>query len=787
MAREIFPASDVVMERFVLWHRILPPAFEEEETTAAAGQWARYVTNEVENTGGEMISSLAGTVVSSFAIHDLRTAINLALRLLAEAEGQPVPAGGLPIAFGIATGDVQVAQDHAGKRTNTGSAIDRAQLLANQARAGEVVLDIESREAASRTYLFGRSVSTTSFALRGEAIDRAKPFVEECRQAVSLLNPPPVPASIRHALEPLKKAAAESQTSALYLDGELGVGARAAIFALRDELKPPAFLEIGSVPGGLEPLGGLRLALLKSWRALEPTRRDLKETEAEVADALKAIACATPPPRDTAIHAMKVTLGALKTERGLPWIYIDRILATDPATLSVLGAALEDGMVAALLCVRTFESKIPAALKTVRPALQISLSSLDPNEALLVAQAMLGPETDTEIAKQAVVTGGTTVLGLTEAVRTMVATGDIVHDGAAFRWREDAQQQHQYLGPRALLEERFATLDTSSMRYLEIACAALPASTQQVIDAAVALDGVPNRTRSRALDALINDGLLNGRAKPDSELLRRAVVQRMPPARRTEVYRFVAQALHESEALVGPSMAATVGAYLCEGGDLQRGTHAILEAGALAAELGYTGAAVRLAAAAVQYQPDEETRSAASEISRSVRAPSRPPPKEEEDDERPTIPVPDAELENPAAEVIRALKKQDHDAFDTLVDAAIAAGADLLATHCLQVFSFVTRGDVSAARHSLELAKKSAQQDAGANIRIGIASACLRLAQGRARDAMLDALEALAAARAEEDGLGEVAALKMISTTCFAAGLESDAERLAHVAAAVAS
>ena len=68
------------MERFVLWHRVLPPAFEEEETTAAAGQWARYVTNEVQNAGGEMISSLAGTVVSSFALHELRTAINLALR-----------------------------------------------------------------------------------------------------------------------------------------------------------------------------------------------------------------------------------------------------------------------------------------------------------------------------------------------------------------------------------------------------------------------------------------------------------------------------------------------------------------------------------------------------------------------------------------------------------------------------------------------------------------------------------------------------------------------------------
>ncbi|MCZ6807631.1 MAG: hypothetical protein O7F08_11805 [Deltaproteobacteria bacterium] len=774
------------MERFVLWHRVLPPAFEEEETTAAAGQWARYVTNEVQNTGGEVISSLAGTVVSSFALQELRTAINLTLRLLAEAEGQPVPAGGLPIAFGIATGDVQRAQDDAGQLTNTGSAIDRAQLLANQARAGEVVLDIESREAASRTYLFGRSVSTTSFTLRGEAIDRARPLVEKCRQAVSLLNPAPVPASVRHAFEPLKKAAAGSRTCALYLDGALGVGARAAMFALRDELEPPAFLEIGSVPGGLEPLGGLRLALLKSWRALEPTRGRLKQTEPGVADALKAIACATPPTRDAAIHAMKVTLRALRTKRGLPWIYVDRVSAVDPATLSVLGAALEDDTVAALICVRTVESKIPVGLKMVRPALQISLSSLDPNEALLIAAAVLGPETDVEIAKQVVITGGTTVLGLTEAARTMVATGDLVHDGKSFTWREDAQEQRQYLGPRALLEERFATLDTSSMRYLEIACAALPASSPQVIDDAVALDGVPEQTRRHTLDALINDGLLTTRAKPDSELLRRAVVQRMPPVRQTEVYRLIAQALHESEPLVGPAMAATVGAYLCEGGDVDRGAHAILEAGSLAADKGYTAAAVRLAAAAVQYQPDKDTRSAASEISRAVRLPSGPP-HEEEDEERQTIPVPAAELKNPIEEVIRALKEQDHDTFDALVDAAIAAGAGLVGMHCLQVISFVARGDIPAARHALELARKSPNQSSSASIRIGIASACLHLAQSCARDAMLDALKALATARVQEDGLGEAAALKMISTSCLAAGLESDAERIAHVAEAVAS
>ena len=393
------------MERFVLWHRILPPAFEEEETTAAAGQWARYVTNEVQGGGGEVISSLAGTVVANFALHELKTAINLALRLLAEAESQPVPAGGLPIAFGLASGDIQRDKDDAGHLTNSGSAIDRAQLLANQARAGEVVLDVESREAASRTYLFGRSVSTSSFALHGEAIDRSRPLLEQCRQSVGLLHPAPVPASIRHALEPMKKAAAGSQTRVFYLKGELGIGARAGVFALRDELRPPTFLEIGAVPGGLEPLGGLRLALLKAWRTLEPTRQSLKKTEPGVADALKAVACATPPPREAAIHAFKATCRALQTEHGLPWIYVDRVGAVDPATLGVLGAALSDDTVAALLCIRTTESSVPAGLRGLKRAATIDLPALDPNEALLVAAGILGPDASTEIATQLVITG----------------------------------------------------------------------------------------------------------------------------------------------------------------------------------------------------------------------------------------------------------------------------------------------------------------------------------------------------------------------------------------------
>ena len=136
---------------------------------------------------------------------------------------------------------------------------------------------------------------------------------------------------------------------------------------------------------------------------------------------------------------------------------------------------------------------------------------------------------------------------------------------------------------------------------------------------------------------------------------------------------------------------------------------------------------------------------------------------------------------------MRALKEQDHTTFDDLIDESIAAGGDLTGAHCLRVLSYVVREDLDAAKAALIAAKRAPGQAPSAQIRLSIASACLHLAQGRGRDAMIDALEALSAARSEQDGGGEAAALKMVSATCLAAGLETDADRLAHVAEAVAS
>jgi hypothetical protein len=151
------------------------------------------------------------------------------------------------------------------------------------------------------------------------------------------------------------------------------------------------------------------------------------------------------------------------------------------------------------------------------------------------------------------------------------------------------------------------------------------------------------------------------------------------------------------------------------------------------------------------------------------------------------MPFSEEERDTPSDVVVRALVEGDHARFDDLIDASIAAGGDLTGAHCLRVVSYVAREDLSSARAALRAAKRSPNGSGSDTIRIALASACLHLADARPRDAMIDALEALHAARAQEDGPGEAAALKMVSATCLAAGLPSDADRLAQVAEAVAS
>ena len=240
--------------------------------------------------------------------------------LLAEAESQPVPAGGLPIAFGIASGDVQRTKDDTGHLTNSGSAIDRAQLLANQARAGEVVLDVESREAASRTYLV-RALGEHELVRLARRGDRPQPPASwrNAGRPSACSSPSPVPASIRHALEPLKKAAASSQNIRLsILMGPLGIGAASrGLSPSATSSVRPLSSKSAPCPGGLEPLG--RTAPRAAEVRGGPSNRHARlSSSPNPASRMRSRRSPAPHHRRVRrlIHALKATCRALQSRPG---------------------------------------------------------------------------------------------------------------------------------------------------------------------------------------------------------------------------------------------------------------------------------------------------------------------------------------------------------------------------------------------------------------------------------------------------------------------------------------
>ena len=66
-----------------------------------------------------------------------------------------------------------------------------------------LVVDAGTRELASTTYLFGRSVGTGAAALRGSTLDRQVPRRAACRLAIAYLEPASPPPALRDALAPL--------------------------------------------------------------------------------------------------------------------------------------------------------------------------------------------------------------------------------------------------------------------------------------------------------------------------------------------------------------------------------------------------------------------------------------------------------------------------------------------------------------------------------------------------------------------------------------------------------
>ncbi|MEZ4288164.1 MAG: hypothetical protein R3A47_08490 [Polyangiales bacterium] len=247
------------MPRLVLWHRALPPLLQSNEYNVRSALWTRHVKKSIESVGGQVISAVAGTVVSVFEADAYRSAMSTAVTLLKRAEETAADDAPMNVAFGLALGDIDTSVESEDALV-AGTAIDRAQWLANRAGPGEVLVDSHARRLAASSYVFQIRPNDDGSANATSSLERHGPTRTECRESIGQIAQMNPRQSMLNALAPLVAKTLRCETASFLLMGERCSDVWQALRKIRQEVHPPVYLELGAVPGKFEPLGSLRIA-----------------------------------------------------------------------------------------------------------------------------------------------------------------------------------------------------------------------------------------------------------------------------------------------------------------------------------------------------------------------------------------------------------------------------------------------------------------------------------------------------------------------------------------------
>lgn len=579
-------------ERLVVWHRWLPPKQEDPDVYASIAAWQRSVATRVSVAGGAVLGTIGGAVAASFDPADLVDAIEIALDLLSEAED-----GAFDIAIGVAIGEVAQIED-----ASVGAAIERAQLLASRARAGELVLDAATRALAGGEFLFGRQIGGAGVG-KGTTVDRKHPRRDEHAGAIASLAAPPLPPIIDSVRREIDEALASGASRTFVLRGPVGAGASELVSALERAHRPSQVLSIGASPGGVVPLASLRLALARRLGAPSRVQKAFSGVPGAV---LAHVASGALVPERVLAEALAELVRGL--EGGRPWVVLNPMSLVDGATLGALLSARALGADFVLF------GRFPMDLPLPRPLLELgeevrelTLPPLKTADARVVAEAILGPGTADEVARRVAVLGGDTVLGVMEAARTLIATGELVQGREGFEWRVAPRHGAHAIGTEELLGERLELLDGDARRVLEAACVVPDGWPAERLGEVAALDGIGEHAYARSLETLAREALVAHaeHPRPASSLLRWHLLGRIPPGRFTELHRFVADVVRAA----GPSsppLRAELGYYMQEGGLEEEARPHVAYAVEALVEAGYERAARQLSSWLARQGEDRE-------------------------------------------------------------------------------------------------------------------------------------------------------------------------------------
>jgi tetratricopeptide (TPR) repeat protein len=771
-------------ERCVLWVR----GVLTRDAAATNGlEWLERTTHEARRYGGRVELTLGMSAIISFDGIELEDAASLARHLVAMAiESTPE----VSVHIGLSLGEIARVPESLFFAV-VGSAFDRAQVLSQRARAGEIVFDEAAEQRGEELFLFAREIFAER--VRGHVLEPTHWSKRLCRAALQHLKPAPLPQSALPVFDELRVLSMRPGQQRIALHS----AARSAAFDCIEYLlliQPPSLrLEIAGGAGALRPLGSLALALQRLW----PTLNDLQG--APLPETLRANIHALCEGRaisraDAAALLTSLLFSHMSAD-DRPCLVLEELTDIDPATMGVVAEVLmTPDLDALILMTLSLDASVPAQLLPAENLHELYLPPLPAEDRAAIAEAVLSLPSGSEIAQRVAMLGGTSAQGVVEAVRTLVSSGDLVLRDEGFVWRVGPRQGAANVPVEALITERVVGLTPSAYRVLEVLCCCPRLAQRDFVAAVAARDGMDVEEFAAGLDPLALEGFLETADMTLSlgaadAAVRGALRNVMPPARTAEMHRFVAEELR-ARTQRGNFGSGEIAFHLAEGGLSADAASALVEAAHAAMDAGFQRIALRLLATAVEWDPSTQIRKAASELARSVTpaalkaAPSSQPPDagyellgedeyeelKSEDFERPS-----SMAKGAMRSAVTALIARDHEAVERFLDAAIAAGGGRAAAQRVLALSLLGRGDVEAAMRVLQRGDDSPPAVRARDL---LCWSLVRLAAGDADDAVRAAFKALALGRQLGDVRGEAASLRVLALGYRTRGRIEDAGQL---------
>jgi len=778
------------MERVIVWQRWAPLPEASREAAALAVQWRVFARERFAAVGAETLVELGGTIAFALELTQLTRAIELCITSVREAERAEPSAGGLTC--GVAVGSVDLDLEHG---AFVGDAIDRAQAIANAGDPSDVLLDPAAQRATGEVFLFSRELSC-GLGLSAAVLDHAFPRRSDCQHSLAHLAQPALTTTPSVQLDSLRKLAKSTGRHRALLVGPHGVGISQWIEDVAREIAPPLWLELRALGASLAPLAGLMYALrrLPAHAAPEQLLARGDEPDRHALATMVAIRAGQAVSRRDAVLALRQYVGRAGEGGKRALISVDPAPLIDPSSVGVVAEAVREGGPNVLAIMRLLlDSKPPEAFSRGGGLSELRVRGLSQHEARALATLVLRTDAPNDIARRAAAMGGSNPLAVAEAVRVLVACGDVVFSDGSFRWRRGPAGRLTTMSVEALFEERVDALAAPLRRALELLANVPDPDEREVVQEIALAGGFVAETWSRAVEELQAFGFLgtSERGIALSAGLRLVVQSTLAPARALELHRTIAEVL---EPRIEPSRSyarATLAYYFARAGRVEEAASIFIEVAELACSQGFVRSGVRLAAAAVECTPSEATRQRAAQLVEQINERQQQPKAAGSvQTSEPSVKArqgANGDVTHGARErAVKAILARDFDEVERAFELLVAAGRDGESVDRLRTITLLAKGDHGGAAALLDRLRERESHAHRETPRLALTAALVAIAAGELEPAVRSSLSALARTRQANDSLGERAALGVLAMCYRELGREADAARL-RSAALVAS